>query len=156
AVQQPVMRPVPMFDGKQTGDVILSLATRLGQDLGAATFHDYLRNAWGRLPGGTAAGSPEGDAWWRGVLKSGLLAGAGAAPAGQGAQGGPAAGAALRAPDRALSFDLPELDGEGSGFALIVYPSARLYGGRFANRPWLQELPDPGTKLTWHGWVEMH
>src|SRR5690606_10489487 len=51
AIQQPVMRPVTMFDGKQAGDVVLSVATRLGQDLGAVTFHDYLRAAWGRLPG---------------------------------------------------------------------------------------------------------
>ena len=161
AVQQPVMRPVPMFDGKQTGDVVLSLSTRLGQDLGSATFRDYLRNAWSALPGaGGAAGTPGSDAWWRGVLKTGLLTTGGAAAGGaQGAaagQVGQAAGVALRAPDSALSFDLPELDGEGNEFTLIVYPSARLYDGRFANRPWLQELPDPVTKLAWHGWVEMH
>src|SRR2546421_357967 len=29
-------------------------------------------------------------------------------------------------------------------------------GGRGANKPWLQELPDPVSKITWHGWVEVH
>ena len=41
-------------------------------------------------------------------------------------------------------------------FTLIAYPSTAFYDGRGANRPWLQELPDPVTKLTWDTWVELH
>jgi molybdopterin-containing oxidoreductase family iron-sulfur binding subunit len=45
----------------------------------------------------------------------------------------------------------------GAGeYHLVVYPSAALYDGRGANKPWLQELPDPTTKLTWDSWVELH
>jgi molybdopterin-containing oxidoreductase family iron-sulfur binding subunit len=29
-------------------------------------------------------------------------------------------------------------------------------GSRNGNRPWLLELPDPVSKITWHSWVEMH
>ena len=28
--------------------------------------------------------------------------------------------------------------------------------GRGANKPWLQELPDPVTKIAWQSWVEIH
>ena len=49
ALQQPVMQPVPHFDAKQTGDVLLSVASRLGNDLGGATFYEYLRAAHQRL-----------------------------------------------------------------------------------------------------------
>ncbi len=159
AIQQPVMRPVTMFDAKQTGDVVLSLSTRLGRDLGAVTFHDYLRTAWGRLrapSAAVAAGTTDlaGDAWWREVLRTGVLP---AAPAVAPVAGAPTSAAmALRAPESALTFDLPQMDGEGNDFTLIVYPSSRLYDGRFANRPWLAELPDPVTKIAWHGWVELH
>ena len=156
AIQQPVMRPVTMFDGKQTGDVMLSLSARLGRDLGSATFHDHLRAAWGELRSSVAGASDADgadDAWWRGVLRSGVLPEVAATEATQSVA---SASPELRSPDSPLTFDLPEMDGEGMDFTLLVYPSSRLYDGRFANRPWLVELPDPVTKLAWHGWVEMH
>src|SRR6185437_5420570 len=31
-----------------------------------------------------------------------------------------------------------------------------LGNGRGTNKPWLIELPDPVTKVTWSSWVEMH
>jgi molybdopterin-containing oxidoreductase family iron-sulfur binding subunit len=60
----------------------------------------------------------------------------------------------LQPADRALSFDSPALDGEG--LTLLVYPSTRFGDGSCANRSWLQELPDPVSKVSWHSWVEIH
>ncbi len=39
--------------------------------------------------------------------------------------------------------------GPGGDFDLLFSQSPTLYDGRFANNGWLQELPDPLTKLTW-------
>ena len=36
-----------------------------------------------------------------------------------------------------------------SGLEIVFLPSSSLHDGRFANDGWLQELPDPLTKLTW-------
>ncbi len=36
-----------------------------------------------------------------------------------------------------------------NGFELVFAPDYRVYDGRFANNAWLQELPDPITKVTW-------
>jgi molybdopterin-containing oxidoreductase family iron-sulfur binding subunit len=47
------------------------------------------------------------------------------------------------------------MDGDGE-FALIAYPSPRFGDGKFAAYPWMQELPDPVSKLAWHSWVEIH
>jgi anaerobic selenocysteine-containing dehydrogenase/Fe-S-cluster-containing dehydrogenase component len=45
---------------------------------------------------------------------------------------------------------------EEGDFECVVFPTIQFYDGRTANRPWLQELPDPITQVTWGGWVEMH
>lgn len=46
-------------------------------------------------------------------------------------------------------------DSDGAMF-VVVYPSATLGDGAGANKPWLQELPDPVTKIAWQSWVEIH
>jgi molybdopterin-containing oxidoreductase family iron-sulfur binding subunit len=93
-----------------------------------------------------AAGTPGGtfEEFWREALRRGIAE----MPAPE------AAAPELQAPDRALAFEAPALDGEG--LALLVYPSARFGDGRAANRSWLQELPDPVSKISWHSWVELH
>jgi Fe-S-cluster-containing dehydrogenase component len=45
---------------------------------------------------------------------------------------------------------------ESGMFRCIVYPTIQFYDGRTAHSPWLQELPDPITQITWGGWAEMH
>jgi molybdopterin-containing oxidoreductase family iron-sulfur binding subunit len=145
ALQQPAMRPVPNFDAKQTGDVLVSVAARAGHDLGHATFFDFLRERWRNVHALTAPGT-DFDEFWRESLRVGVVE---ASPpvAEQASQ--------LRSPDKALSFDVPALDGDGE-FSLLVYPSSRFGDGKHANRPWLQELPDPVSKIAWHSWLEIH
>ncbi|HEY6809079.1 MAG TPA: 4Fe-4S dicluster domain-containing protein, partial [Gemmatimonadales bacterium] len=48
------------------------------------------------------------------------------------------------------------LDGAAGDVPVVVYPHVALHDGRGANKPWLQELPDPVSKIMWHGWVEVH
>jgi MoCo/4Fe-4S cofactor protein with predicted Tat translocation signal len=44
---------------------------------------------------------------------------------------------------------LPDGSAIGNGLALLCRPDPHVWDGRFANNPWLQELPRPLTKLTW-------
>jgi molybdopterin-containing oxidoreductase family iron-sulfur binding subunit len=138
SIQQPVMSPVTLFDSKQSGDAMLAVM-RLAAPAAApasATFYEYLRAAH--------AGSLD-DAAWRQALRTGVAV-----------LGAPAATApALRSPDRALSFDTPAFDGSGD-LTLVVHPSSRFRGGEFSNSPWMQELPDPVSKIVWHSWLEMN
>lgn len=41
----------------------------------------------------------------------------------------------------------------GSDLNLTLYPSVSLYDGRGANNTWLQELPDPISKITWGNYL---
>ena len=145
ALRQPAMQPVSLFDCKQAGDVLLSVARRMNQDPGSSTFYEWLRTRWRALS--ASAGLTDFEAFWHEALKSGM-AEIGTTPTGVSEQ--------FRQPDRALVFDPPDFDGQGD-LHLMVYPSPRFGDGSLnANRPWLQELPDPVSKITWHSWVEMH
>jgi Fe-S-cluster-containing dehydrogenase component len=50
----------------------------------------------------------------------------------------------------ALGSDLPD-----DAIEVNFYPDAKVHDGRFATNSWLQELPDPNTKLTWGNAVIM-
>jgi anaerobic selenocysteine-containing dehydrogenase/Fe-S-cluster-containing dehydrogenase component len=151
ALIQPVM--VPVFDSKQTGDVLLSVARRMNVTLpnDANTFYDYLRSRWARevMPGSGIAGSFD-DAW-REALQTGVVQST-AAPA------APAAAATGTQMLQSMAVMEAAFAGEATAesYYLIVYPSYRFFDGRHANKPWLQELPDPVSKFAWSSWVEVN
>lgn len=43
----------------------------------------------------------------------------------------------------------------GDGHVLIPFYSPNLGDGSLANRPWMQELPDPVTTVVWTHWIEL-
>jgi molybdopterin-containing oxidoreductase family iron-sulfur binding subunit len=49
--------------------------------------------------------------------------------------------------------DIESTQGE---FYFVTYPSPVVGDGRGSNKPWLQELPDPVTKICWQSWIELH
>lgn len=57
-------------------------------------------------------------------------------------------------PDRNLSPEEAEFSGEGE-FYFIPFVSPTLAEAG-ANKPWLQELPDPTTSVMWNTWVEIN
>ena len=143
ALQQPVMQPVPHFDSKSAGDVLLATSVHLGNDFGATTFYDFMRNGHMEMHDDSVG---DFETSWRLALRTGAV---------EHDMGTTAAPSQLQAPEVALSFDAPALD-LGGDLTLLVHPSPRFGGGEFSNSPWLQELPDPVSKITWHSWLEMN
>jgi molybdopterin-containing oxidoreductase family iron-sulfur binding subunit len=171
------MRPV--FNTRQVGDALLSIAQRMGAAIASAgaatTYYDYLVAQWA----GTAGGSAWRDAVKRGGVFSGAAAvvqtgatlggvqpgtGTGALAPGTSTFALPVPGqpvatpapAPAQAPTASAASAAPTFEGDANGYALVVYPSYRFYDGRTANRPWLLELPDLVTKVPWDMWVEVH
>ncbi|MFP8876578.1 MAG: molybdopterin dinucleotide binding domain-containing protein, partial [Myxococcota bacterium] len=53
-----------------------------------------------------------------------------------------------------LEFTEPHFEGDGS-HVLLPVPSTLLSDGRGASLSWLQETPDPVTKIAWQSWAEI-
>jgi molybdopterin-containing oxidoreductase family iron-sulfur binding subunit len=141
---QPVMEPVHRPDKDHggtmaTGDVLLKVSQKAGGPLArftAPTFEDHLKASFATAHGG-------GDPVWRAALQKGGVFD----PA-------PVTQPRLAAGAGQPTFTPPEFDGNGD-FFFTTFASV-YHDGRGANRPWLLELPDPVTKITWHSWVEIH
>jgi anaerobic selenocysteine-containing dehydrogenase len=56
--------------------------------------------------------------------------------------------------NNAIKIDAPTFEGDGE-FILIPFVSP-VMAETGANKPWLQEVPDPTTTVTWGTWVEMN
>jgi molybdopterin-containing oxidoreductase family iron-sulfur binding subunit len=134
ALQQPAMQPV--FDGTmQTGDVLLRAAGQAG------SFKTYLQGKWGAVHQRVGRGTTF-DQWWNDALQHGGLYG-----------GSPVRAVRLAASAAGVTAATTALAGDA---VAVVVPHPALHDGRGANKPWLQELPDPISKITWHGWAEVH
>ncbi|MBW6473006.1 MAG: molybdopterin-dependent oxidoreductase [Anaerolineaceae bacterium] len=57
--------------------------------------------------------------------------------------------------DQKLSLSPPQSAKEGETFHLVSF-ATQMGDGNGANRPWLQETPDPMTTVTWNSWIEIH
>ena len=135
-LMQPTMKPVR--DSRPMGDVLLGVArTVLGAEEGKGplpwpTFEQYLKTTWEPVVKGDWGGALQQGGAWRDVPATGVSA----RPAAVDAAG-------------------PKLEGDANGYALLAYPTVRMYDGRGATRAWLQETPDPITSVAWDAWVEI-
>jgi anaerobic selenocysteine-containing dehydrogenase len=57
--------------------------------------------------------------------------------------------------DKPIQVPAPQFDQKGD-YYLFPFPSPLLSDGSGANKPWLQETPDPTTTVMWNTWVEIH
>jgi molybdopterin-containing oxidoreductase family iron-sulfur binding subunit len=120
---QPTIRP--LFDTKQFQDALLSWNGNAG------TYYDYLKaNATSIVSGST----------WNKVLHDGIYVGVSTAPT---------AGSA----DYAAAANALAQSKGAAGFELILYTKTGLGDGQQANNPWLQEFPDPITRVSWDNYV---
>jgi molybdopterin-containing oxidoreductase family iron-sulfur binding subunit len=128
---QPTLRP--LFDTRSLVDTLLDTGRALSPEIAA------------RLPSGSLRGLLE-EAWGGGFRRA--LA--------RGGRFRPIAPMQVSLVPSAARIEVTEplLDGEG-GFALLAFPTAMLGDGSGANLPWMQEVPDPVTKVAWESWAEI-
>ncbi|NUQ61610.1 MAG: TAT-variant-translocated molybdopterin oxidoreductase [Pirellulales bacterium] len=129
SIVQPLI--APLLGGKPAIEL---LALVLGDEKSSGM--ELVRATFQRIAGAQNAQTP-----WRETVHDGLLQGSGWSPEKPAIQG-----AAPQA-DRAAS--LSELVWKQGPLEIVFCGDSSVYDGRFANNAWLQETPDPITKLTW-------
>jgi molybdopterin-containing oxidoreductase family iron-sulfur binding subunit len=126
SIQQPMIRP--LYGGKTAAEVLALIGGYKDRN-----GYDIVRNYW--LPRWSAG---DAEKAWRRALYDGVIPDTAYAPV------EPALDAKRVA--AALAGTTPPAS---QGLELTFYPSAATWDGRFADNGWLQEAPDPITKLTW-------
>ena len=125
---QPTIRP--LLDTQALGDIALDVTRALGGSAPEGSFHKVVEANWS-------------DVNWRDALGN----------------GGVYTDVEIPVPPMALSlnglgYSAPQMAGDGD-YKLIAFPHPYLGDGSGAALPWLQEIPEPVTKLEWNSWVEL-
>jgi Fe-S-cluster-containing dehydrogenase component/anaerobic selenocysteine-containing dehydrogenase len=132
ALAQPVMQPI--YNTRQFQSTLL---TWMGQD---DDFNAFIREQWRNNLFGTQNTESNFDRFWTGIVQAGVLKN------NRGGNGNLslAGAAAARAFENLWAF----VSAAGN-IQFMVYENVAMADGAYSNNPWLQELPDPVTKVTW-------
>jgi Fe-S-cluster-containing dehydrogenase component len=122
SIVQPLIRP--LYDSRTAHEL---LAILLGEV--SPSSHDIVLSNWRGH-----SGSNDFAAWWREILRNGVVPNTAAPP--------------VAAPAAALPPQIPPAS-ESNGFTLTFAPAPSVWDGCFANNAWLQECPQPLTTQVW-------
>lgn len=144
-LQQPTIRPLYDTRSFQLSLMTWAFMAKKGpkrlQEF--ETYYDYLRNYWRTELQPRFARGQSFEAFWEQALQAGYV------------------GDWSEPPRRARNFRVEALSsvfathtGE-SGYEVVMYASKALSDGSLANVSWLQELPDPISKICWDNYVSV-
>ena len=123
SITQPTIRP--LFDTKQFQEALLSWTGN------PASYYDFLKATSAAIATGTT---------WNSLVHDGVFVSEVAPLAGSAADFGSAAGKLAQAKN-------------AGGLELVLYTKTGMGDGQQANNPWLQEFPDPITRVSWDNYV---
>jgi Fe-S-cluster-containing dehydrogenase component/anaerobic selenocysteine-containing dehydrogenase len=141
SLQQPLIRP--LYETRQAEEILLGWANALAARAEAETdYRTYLMARWKRevYPAGTLATFQQ---FWVAAVHDGVLR----------------RDATPRPPRKLRTSAVTDAAGKVAGMdaasgpsgtvELLLEPDLRMWDGRYAEIGWLQELPDPITKVSW-------
>jgi len=154
SISQPVVKP--LYDAKAVGDIVLSVAAGIGGDIQSSlpwkSYEEYLKNSWQGIyeERKNLIEEKTFPDFWKSVLKAGVW--------GEKRSG---ANDNKKINNKIISevtFEAPDFEGDEQEFPFYLHPyqTQTFNDGRGANLPWMQELPDPMTSITYASWVEMN
>lgn len=128
---QPVI--TPLFDTRQAGASILAWS---GEN---ADYYSFIRKTWNAVydPSGMF-----GDDTWNLAVHNGTT-------------GTAAADATIFGYNDTTSSAASRIEKPGTGWEVVLYQKVGIGSGNQTNNPWLQEMPDPISKITWDNYITM-
>lgn len=141
SISQPAIRP--MYDTRSFQLSLMTWAYTANQGpkrlLAYETFYDYLRNFWKEEIFPQHGKGKSFEDFWQQALQDGYV----------GDMDRTGSARSLRTD----AFVNIKPNAKRDDYELVMYPTVQLGDGTFANIAWLQELPDPVTKITWDNYV---
>jgi anaerobic selenocysteine-containing dehydrogenase/Fe-S-cluster-containing dehydrogenase component len=138
---QPVMQPV--FETRPLGDVLLASAGETDEARSALPWPDTataVEASWRAFHAGRADGTTF-DEFWEAARRDGGFF-----------EDVPAVTVDLRRDVLEAPLEIPA----PAPLTLVAFPHLLLYDGRGADKPWLQEAPEPVSQIAWGTWAEIH
>ena len=133
-LQQPVVEP--LYDTLAGEDILLRLLVELGHNV-ARNSHELLQGRWENEVQPKDSPIPFAQ-FWNACLHDGVF------------RRKPAEVPARTLDGKALAVLVGGArNPKSAAFELVLTTDARLYDGRYANNGWLQEMPDPISKISW-------
>jgi len=134
SLTQPTISPI--FQTRQAQESLLAWMEK------PMNYHDYIQNHWKENCFGKQTEHKTFDDFWVHTLELGFMKGA---PVTASAESFGAAANLSTAAGRAKAA--------GTGIEVILYEKVSIRDGKEANNPWLQEVPDPISKISWDNYA---
>lgn len=142
SIQQPTIRP--MYDTRSFQLSLMTWAYLLEKGSKRLTtyetFHDFVKAFWKEEVAPQVARGKDFETFWSETLQKGFA-------------GEVRNGSSRNFRSDSLSAVKKVLN--QTGYEIVLYPTVQLGDGTLANVPWLQELPDPVTKIVWDNYASM-
>ena len=141
AVAQPTIRPLhDTYQAEESLLVWAGLAQRQGKD--SRVYFDFIKDTW-RANGFDTAAYDNFDMFWNKTIHNSSMTLDVKSPSNPEFNNSALAG---------ISSKLPK----GGDLEVVVYQKAAIGTGEQAGNPWLQEMPDPISKVTWDNYITMN
>ena len=144
SIQQPIIRP--MYDTRQMQDSLLVWAGKADRaDRESKSYYNYMREAWNKYGFSKQTKYLTFDEYWNWAVHNGSVEGS-------------------LIPSKAVSFNdttstvaktIKDIVAKAPELEVVMYQKVEMGEGQYAANPWLQELPDAMTKVTWDNYITM-
>jgi molybdopterin-containing oxidoreductase family iron-sulfur binding subunit len=139
------MTAVNMFDAKAREDILLNAVQEVNKNAfsGITGYLDYLQNKWRKIQS-EIGNSDNFENFWISVLENGGIF-----------QNPEFSSVKLSRKVTSAKLNDPGMAGK-DGLTLLPTSSIFHGDGSGANKPWLQEVPNPISQIVWDSWVEIN